>query len=276
MKERNNIEQEELWNGRLGEGYISVANYIDRVVRPFSDLAVSAVNASPRELILDVGCGCGSTSLSFARAGARVTGIDISRKMIAQAIKKSKGVPNLSFHLGDAASEKLDLAYTHVFSRFGVMFFSEPFAAFKNIYSGLKCGGKITFLCWQALPENEWISASLEPLEPFRQPAQTPMDPRSPGGFAFADRDYVMDILSASQFVNIKIESLRTNVDMGQSIDEIMAFHARVGPLSGILQDLDEERGLEAIAAVKASLVARMDKAGLHLLASAWLVTADA
>ena len=110
MKERNNIEQEELWNGRLGEGYISVANYIDTVVRPFSDLAVSAVNARPGELILDVGCGCGSTSFSFARAGARVTGIDVSRKMIAQARKNSKGVPNLSFHLGDAASEKLDLA----------------------------------------------------------------------------------------------------------------------------------------------------------------------
>ena len=272
MKERNNIEQEELWNGRLGEGYLSVANYIDRVERPFSDLAVSAVNASPRELILDVGCGCGSTSLSFARAGARVTGIDISRKMIAQAIKNSKGVPNLSFHLGDAATEKLDLAYTHVFSRFGVMFFSEPFAAFQNIYSGLKCGGKITLLCWQALPENEWISAS---LEPFRQPDQTPLDPGSPGGFAFADRDYVMDILSASQFVNIKIESLRTNVNVGQSIDEIMAFHTGVGPLSGILQDLDTQKGLEAIAAVKSSLVARMDKTGLHQSVSAWLVTAD-
>ena len=85
-----------------------------------------------------------------------------------------------------------------------------------------------------------------------------------------------MDILSASQFINIKIESLRTKVDMGQSIDEIMAFHARVGPLSGILRDLDQKKGLEAIAAVKASLVARMNKTGLHLSASAWLVTADA
>ena len=148
MKDRSNIEQKELWNGRFGEGYISVVNYIESMLQPFSDLAVRAVNANPGDLILDIRCGCGSTSLSFARAGARVTGIDISRKMIAQARKNSNGVPNLSFHLGDAAVEKLDLAYTHVFSRFGIMFFSDPFAAFNNIYSGLKRGGKITFLCW--------------------------------------------------------------------------------------------------------------------------------
>ena len=85
----------------------------------------------------------------------------------------------------------------------------------------------------------------------------------------------MIDILSASQFVNIKIESLRTNVNVGQSIDEIMAFHTGVGPLSGILQDLDTQKGLEAIAAVKSSLVARMDQTGLHQSASAWLVTAD-
>ena len=272
----DNIEQEKLWNGSLGEGFIRVENYIERIVDSISKAAIDRVNAQPGDRILDVGCGCGSTSLAFAKAGATVTGVDISEKMIAQAKEKSKAIANLSFHTADASVEAFERNYTHVFSRFGVMFFSNPTTAFSNMHSGLISKGKLTFSCWQALSENEWINLSAEAIKPFQSEEVPPPDPRSPGGFAFADKKYVLEILKGANFSNIKIQSLNAKLDMGQSMEEIMSFHRSVGPLAGLLKTLDKDSGREATEAVEKSIEKRMGDAGLRLSAAAWLVTADA
>ena len=272
----DNTEQEKLWNGSLGEGFIRVESYIDRIVEPISKAAVDTVCAQSEDRILDVGCGCGSTSMALAKTGATVTGVDISEKMIAQAKAKSKAVTNLSFCTADAAVENFERNYTHVFSRFGVMFFSDPTVAFSNMHSGLVSKGKLTFSCWQGLTENEWIGLSVEAIKPFQSEDAPPPDPRSPGGFAFADKEYVLEILQGAGFSNIKIKPLKATLDMGQSMEEIMSFHCSVGPLAGLLETLDEDSGKEAIEAVKKSIEKRMGDRGLRLAAAAWLVTADA
>ena len=80
-----NKEQEELWNGRLGSGFLYAGDYIDRLVSPFTQKVVEAVNSKPGDRILDVGCGGGSTTLLLAKAGADIRGLDISKKMIWRA-----------------------------------------------------------------------------------------------------------------------------------------------------------------------------------------------
>ncbi|MEE3294777.1 MAG: class I SAM-dependent methyltransferase [Pseudomonadota bacterium] len=276
MSNSTNIEQEELWNGSFGEGFIRSEDYLHRLIDPFSKTAIDRVNAQPGDYILDVGCGCGSTSIALAQSGAKISGIDISEKMISRAIEKSKGISDISFHATDAASETFKVEYTHIFSQFGVMFFSDPYAAFSNIRSGLKEKGKITFLCWQGLSENEWISSTNKALESFQPEGMTPPDPKSPGGFAFADKQYVMDILKSANFTNIAIESLKAKFNMGESAEEIMSLHLNVGPLSVLLGSLSKESGIEAIEAVKKSLEGQMENNGLQLSAAAWLVTAEA
>ena len=101
----NNTEQKELWNGSLGEGFISFEDYIHKVVEPISRVAIASVGAKTGDCILDVGCGGGFTSVSFSATGASVTGVDISDKMIDQAKSKAQSIPNVSFIVADAATE---------------------------------------------------------------------------------------------------------------------------------------------------------------------------
>lgn len=272
----NNTEQKELWNGSLGEGFISFEDYIHKVVEPISRVAIASVGAKTGDCILDVGCGGGFTSVSFSATGASVTGVDISDKMIDQAKSKAQSIPNVSFVVADAATEVFEKKFNHVFSHFGVMFFADPKSAFRNLRSGLTDGGKLTFVCWQDPSLNEWINISAQAVKSFQPVDAPPPDPRSPGGFAFADKDYIREILEDADFSNIQIQPINKIVDMGESIEEIVHFHTKVGPLSHLLEGLDEdEQKVKAIEAVRLSVKHRMTESGLLLSAAVWLVTAD-
>ena len=142
-----NKEQEELWNGRLGKGFLYAGDYIDRLVSPFTQKVIEAVNPKPDDRILDVGCGGGSTTLLLAEAGADIRGIDISKKMISSAKNRSKNFSNISFETGDAADISLIPVYSKIFSRFGVVFSSNPVGAFSNLRKGLRPSESITFIC---------------------------------------------------------------------------------------------------------------------------------
>ena len=275
MSNSDNSEQEELWNGPFGEGFIRSEEYLHKVIEPFSNIAKEKVNAKTGDNILDIGCGCGSTSISFAKSGANVRGVDISNKMILHAKEKSKNISNLIFDTIDASSEDFKKEYSQIFSQFGVMFFSNPYVAFSNLRKGLIESGEITFLCWQSLSENEWINCTNDALEPFMPKGIEPPDPKSPGGFAFADKEYVYDILKKSNFNNIEFQSLNAKFDMGSSIEELMNLHLNIGPLSILLNNLDAVEGKKAIEAVNESLEKKMEETKLQLSASAWLVSAD-
>ena len=265
-----NKEQEELWNGRLGKGFLYAGDYIDRLVSPFTQKVIEAVNPKPDDRILDVGCGGGSTTLLLAEAGADIRGIDISKKMISSAKNRSKNISNISFETGDAADISLIPVYSKIFSRFGVMFFSNPVGAFSNLKKGLRPGGSITFICWQALEKNRWINFAAETLLPF-QPKNLPKpDPRSPGGFAFGEKAYIEEILRESGYANIRVNPLETEFNLGKSVEEVMNFNENVGPLSGLLETLDEKNSARATQALRDKVEDLMDNDGLFFSAAAW------
>ncbi len=270
----DNKEQEEIWNGRLGEGFLNAGDYIDRMVAPFTKKAIETINPNKKDQILDVGCGGGSTTILLASAGAETKGIDISEKMISSAKNKSKGISNISFEISDAENISLTPIYSKIFSRFGVMFFSNPIRAFRNIKKGLTPGGSITFICWQSMEKNHWINFATETLLPF-QPQNLPKaDPRSPGGFAFSEKAYIEEILSGANYTNIQIDPLETEFNLGKSVEEIMFFNENVGPLSGLLQSLDDSDSLKAMKALRDKVKTLMNDENLFLSAAAWLVTA--
>jgi len=269
-----NAEQAEFWNGRMGAAWVNVEDYIDRMMAPLSAVALDAVNAKPNDRIIDIGCGCGTTSLSLGASGAEVLGIDISTAMIDRAKEKENAAGNVAFSVGDAASETYTADHSLVFSRFGVMFFADSVKAFANIRSALVPGGRLVFLCWQLPAANPWLSIAGAALQPFQPGDAPPPDPEAPGPFRFGVPEYTQDILASAGFTNIKLQAVVKDLHLGDTVDEVMRFQSNIGPLSGLLETLDESRHAEATAAVRNAFAAKADSNGINLEASTWLVTA--
>ncbi|MBO6564346.1 MAG: class I SAM-dependent methyltransferase [Pseudomonadales bacterium] len=271
----NNEEQSAYWNGQMGDAWVSVETYIDRMLSPLSDVAVKAADAKSGTKILDVGCGCGPTTLKLADLGAEVLGVDISQKMIDRANEHAGERSGVSFKVADAASEHYNGDYDIVFSRFGVMFFDDPVAAFNNLRSALKPGGRLNVLVWQAPVKNPWMSLPARAIEPY-QPDAPASDPKDPGPFAMADRDHTRDILTQAGFTDIEFVDVEKSINLGKDVDEVMDFQTYVGPLSRLLEVVDEATGMLAIQAVREEFGAQQTNDGINLPASALLVKASA
>ena len=218
----DNAEQADLWNGRLGKAWVNVEDYIDGMMAPLSTVALEAVNAKPSDRIIDIGCGCGTTSFSLGATGAAVWGVDISTAMIDRANEKDNAAGNVAFSVGDAASQQYTADHTVVFSRFGVMFFADSVKAFANIRSALVPGGRLVFVCWQPPSANPWLSIAGAALQPFQPADAPPPDPEAPGPFRFGVPEDTRKVLSSAGFANIAMQPVVKDLHLGDTIDEVM------------------------------------------------------
>ncbi len=154
-----NEAQIEYWNGAVGERWAKLQETLDAGLAPITAALMPFVNARPRERVLDIGCGCGTTTFLLAKAvgpEGNVTGVDISEPMLAVARARGRGV---NFRKADAATHLFHPTHDLVFSRIGVMFFDDPPSAFANIRKALKPRGRLAFVCWRDVGENLWASA---------------------------------------------------------------------------------------------------------------------
>ena len=267
-----NIEQAEYWNGRMGDAWTSVEHYIDQLLEPLSSQAIALAKVKSDDVVLDVGCGCGTTSLQIARTAKRVLGVDISHKMIDQAQEKTRD--NLSFSVADAADESFERAYSLLFSRFGVMFFAEPISAFANLRKAMSDNGRMAFLCWQAPPLNPWMSIPGAAIQPYLPADTPPPDPQAPGPFTFGDANYAKSVVESAGFHDFTYQPIEADLFLGQTLDEVMAFQTQVGPLSALLASADAETGQQAMTALEEALRDHMTPDGLTLPAAAALLMA--
>ena len=270
----SNAAQIDYWNGQAGETWVQTAAQTDRLLAPISKIVLERAAASAGERVVDIGCGCGTTSLELADAGANVWGVDISEPMLKLAKKRAGIREDVSFSVGDAAEQKFTPDHQLVFSRFGVMFFDQPAAAFANIRTSLVRGGRLCFVCWQAPRENPWMSIGGQAVAPFLPKPESPVDPRAPGPFAFADKGYLRSILQVAGFSQIKIESINPRLHVADSLDEAMEFQGRIGPVSRVLAELEGDAKAKALAAAREALAPLVKTDGLDLGAACWLVTA--
>jgi SAM-dependent methyltransferase len=180
--------------------------------------------------------------------------VDISKPMLALARERATkaGLP-IAFIDADASTHTFVPEFDLVFSRFGVMFFDAPVAAFANLRTGLKPGGRMAFVCWRTPPENPWASAPLMAAKPFL-PDQPPADPLAPGPFAFSDAKRVEAILSDSGFSGIRVEKFDGTMDMGDDLDAAAVLMLRVGPLSRAASEVDEDTRAKILAVVRDTL----------------------
>ena len=271
----DNTEQIDYWNGSAGENWVETYPVIDRLLEPLSSVAVAHANAQPGQKVIDVGCGCGGTSLKLAEHGAQVLGVDISAPMVAEAQRRAQGLSNLTFDVADASSHVYTADHQLAFSRFGVMFFADPIAAFTNIRAALLPGGRLVFICWQSPMVNPWIAIPGGVIQEL-QPAAAPSDPDAPGPFSLADETRLRDTLASAGFNSVSVDSLERELTLGTDMDEAMLFQRRIGPLSSYLAEHPGEEGEIARGKVEAALAPYQNATGVHMNAATWLVTAHA
>ena len=279
-----NTAQAEHWN--TGEG---VAHWIgnqaryDRMHAPFTAMLLGAAGLQPGRNVLDVGCGCGGTTLAAARlvAPGQAVGLDLSGPMLARARADAEaaGLGNLLFLQGDAQVHELEPArFDVVLSRFGVMFFTDPVAAFANVRSATRPGGRLVFVCWQPLDANQWLQVPGAALGEHVPPVANFGSGDGPGMFAFADPDRIREILAAAgwQDVEITAEQAPILVGGGGTVDDAVEFLRTATMGRTMLAGVDAATADRAIASVRAALAPYADADGVRLGAAAWLVQAAA
>lgn len=272
-----NAQQIEMWNGLVGQKWARLQDKTDLMLNNITDHLLPFACAKPGERVLDVGCGCGSTTFRLAMAvqpNGSVAGVDISAPMLDVARARSQAMnADIPFLLEDASSYDFQPVFDLVFSRFGVMFFDDPVAAFKNIRTALAPKGRIAFVCWRDFKENPWAFAPYIAAKPFL-PEQPQTDPHAPGPFAFADADRLKGILAQAGFSNIRIEKLDTTSSMGADADQAADEALNIGPLSRAANELPEETRQKIRAVAKEALAKFQTPAGVAPGAACWLVSA--
>jgi SAM-dependent methyltransferase len=272
-----NAAQEDYWNGRAGQTWVELKDLLDMELRVLGREAQAALKPIPGERVLDIGCGSGETSLDLAAAVApagSVLGADLSQLLLDLARSRAgdQDLP-VRFMAADAQTSDFGGApFDAAFSRFGVMFFSDPNAAFANIAAALKPGGRLAFVCWRAFAENPLMRDPFEAALPLIPPPE-PSDPLAPGPFAFADPERVRAILSGAGFVDIAIRPFDAEVG-GWTLDEAMIVAQRLGPLGTILR-INPELAPTVLEAVRGALTRSQGADGrVRQAAAVWIVTA--
>ncbi len=276
-----NAQQIEYWNAVSGPKWVALTDLIDAQIAPIGRDVIDAAAPRSGERVLDVGCGCGQTTLELARlvgASGVVSGVDISQPMLAEAQRRAAGAPGarIAFEVGDAQTKKFEEgAFDLIFSRFGVMFFEDPRAAFVNLHRALRPGGRLAFACWQELARNPWMFIpAAAAAKHISMPA--PAHPHAPGPFAFADAERVRGIITAAGFERVSIEPiLRTMViGGGLELDRILDFLVQMGPAGAALRDASAELTSAVRASIREAVTPYYDGTGLRMDAAAWQVTA--
>jgi SAM-dependent methyltransferase len=252
------------------QAWAEVCEPLDRQLSPLGLRAIEALSPLPGEVVVDIGCGAGQTILQLAGCvgpQGRVIGVDIAPLLLDVARRRAAGHARISFIEGDAQSVELpDRSADAVFSRFGVMAFADPTAAFSNFRRILKPSGRLAFVCWRSLAENELD------LLPLRAAGLEAMIDPTP--FSFADAARVRAVLEAAGFARITLEPHDEVVSSGD-LDAMAAVLLSVGPLGKILREVPELRAA-AEPRLRAALAERGDPGEVGLRAATWVVTARA
>ncbi len=273
---------ETLWAGQRGERWLANADRFEEMLEPIGRALIELAACQPGERIIDVGCGTGATSIAIARqvsAAGGVTGLDISSVLVAEASKRAGmlGLENLHFVLGDAAIAELPVAQADaVVSRFGVMFFSDPQAAFIHLHGFLKPGGRMVFACWAPMLQNLW-RLEVENMINAHFPLPTPV-PRAPGPFAFDEPEYVQEILQLAGFKNIRITPWQNNLGIGgagSNARSAAEFLLKALGNAQLPEDVPAAIGMAIQSELEERLKMFETKDGVQMPAAAWLVSAQ-
>lgn len=240
---------------------------------------MAAAAIKPGERIIDIGCGCGTTSVELARLtgpSGEVIGVDISDTMLALAEERTKGNDTLKFIKADAQLYEFENAHFDLaFSRVGVMFFDDPERAFANLRTALRPGGRLAFVCFRKPSESPYLMVPLAAAHKH-VPQLPALPPGAPGMFSFADDQRVKGILQAAGFRSIEVKPLDLDIDVtaGQGLDGAVAISMELGPTGNTMMGKPRELWQAAASSIREAFAPYQRDGAVTLAAGVWIVTA--
>jgi SAM-dependent methyltransferase len=275
----DNAAQAEYWNASAGQRWTDHQEHQDQVLRPVSDRLIAVAAPKPGDRVIDVGCGCGATTIDFAARvspGGEILGLDISEPMLARARGRAQQHQAIRFELGDATvydfqPNEADL----IVSRFGVMFFADPARSFANLRRGLKPGGRLAFTCWREAKRNPFFILPLREAGKHAPPLPE-TDPEAPGPFAFASEARVRRVLTDAGFADLVLEphDLELDIAIGRGLETAVRAAMTIGPTSRMLDGQSDAVRGAATADIRKALAAHARGDSVPLGAAIWIVTA--
>jgi ubiquinone/menaquinone biosynthesis C-methylase UbiE len=270
-----NEAQRDAWNGDSGHRWVADADRRDRVLAPVAGELLTAAQLAPGEDVIDIGCGCGATTLAAARAvqPGTVTGVDLSTPMLDVARQRARADENVTFVQADAQTD--DLArntFDVAISRFGTMFFDDPVAAFTNIAVAIRPGGRLCLATWQPLAANEWLLVPGAAL--LRYGSLPDTSGTGPGMFAQSDPAAVTAVLERAGWRDVAVEPVTVRLRLGGDAEDATDYLADIGLARAVLDTLDEHDRDRAVADVTRALAAHATDDGVLLDAGMHIITA--
>jgi SAM-dependent methyltransferase len=288
----NNIEQNlqpealkpEDWAGEMGLKWLASLSLFEEMIAPIGDALLARANYQTAERVIDLGCGGGATTLAIGRAVApagKVMGVDISPDLVAAAQQRALklGGGNIDFTCADASTVILpDAPYDRLFSRFGSMFFEDPFSAFSHLHGLLRKGGRIDLAVWGPPRDNLWMMGMIGVVRNHIE--VPPAVPRAPGPFAFEDLDYLGEMLSGGGFTDVDAvayEGLQAVGGIGATPEKAVDFAFSSMAVGRLLRD----KGGAVFEAASQELTDLFTQyyvaeKGIMMQGKAWLVSAVA
>ena len=270
------------WAADNGKRWESVAPRVEAQLEPIADILFEYTNLVPGERVLDVGCGGGVTTRRAAidvEPGGSVTGLDVAENLIELARSvPAPGVP-IAWRIGDAQRDVLAPGHHDaVISRFGVMFFDDPVAAFANLARTTRDGGRLAMVVWQPRDESEIFQRPLDIAVDAASALGHHVEVASPtfGAFSFADSEYVLGVLEAAGWIDIEFHPRRTDLYLGGpgTVEEIATAATSLGPLHVALTEAPPDVADAIRDAVTAEIRARHDGTGAKMEGAVVVVTA--
>ncbi len=267
------------WNGAIGTYWVNRQDAFDAVLAPVGDAAIARALVKSGDRVIDVGCGCGTTTIELARRtgpGGHVLGIDISKPMLSRAAERIPPGQSIEFVEADATTYAFQAAsYDVLFSRVGIMFFPDPVRAFTNMRRALRPGGRISLACIRTPQENPYLTVPLAAAQKHVPPRPKP-GPEDPGLFSFANEERVRRILGAAGFVSIALEAFDAELDVagGGDLDTAVEISMEFGPTGSLLVGQSQDTLAAAAASIREALTPYRRGTGVWLGGGLWIVTA--
>jgi SAM-dependent methyltransferase len=273
----SNQSQADFW-AASGTMWTALRDRFDAQTGAHGLAAIDALAPAAGEHVIDIGCGAGTSTLQLAeRVGekGRVWGLDISPTMIegATVYAAEHSVTNVTFVEGDAMIEPFAGDADAIFSRFGVMFFSDATRAFANLLRAARPGGRIAFVCWKSALENPWI---FRPMEIASRFVDLPFgsDPTAPGPLSLADPERTRTVLTDAGFADVALESRVASTRLGSDMDDAVDFLFDIMSPIAALKANDPDKAAELRATLIEELGDWKTPDGVESPSAVWIVTA--
>ena len=272
-----NTDEYEAWNGDSGRRWVRDADRRDQILAPVADALLAAADLTPGEAVLDIGCGCGATTLAAAQAvgpAGVVLGIDLSEPMLGVADRRAEasGLSNLTLIQGDVQTHRFADRSDVAISRFGTMFFADQAAGLANIRHGLRPGGRLCLATWQPLDANDWLTIPGAALLRYGNLSDAEASGR--GMFAQSDAGSVATTLHSAGYADPQLQPVTLTLTLGVDPDEAVDYLAGTGPGRAALDAVPDDQRPAALDAVRAALADHAGSDGVRLGAAIWIITA--